>query len=413
MSAGRGPFDPTATAIIGVVAALMTIGVVMVASATASLDDAFLSGPLWRSTVARQALFAALGFVTMLVFARVGCRPFAWRPSSAWQPAVGLVVLACLCLAIVLVPGVGLERNGARRWLPVGPPACGICFQPSELGKVAMVVALAAFLAHRRLRVRSVATFLPAILVVGALCGLVGLEDFGTSALLAMTGGAMLVVAGCRLPHVVLATVPGLGAAAWLIRAEPYRWERITSFLDIWAQPQGAGYHPIQSLATIASGGWSGRGLGAGIQKYGYLPASHSDFIFAVLCEEAGLLGGLTVLGLFGALLWLGIRTMRRADSAFPRLVAFGVTMVVCLQAVINLAVVAVVAPTKGIALPFVSAGGSGIVFLGLLAGLLAGVASRETSAPPISVASEAPPATGRGVTSRHGGAKLAGGEVC
>ena len=376
MSANGGQARSTATAIIVVTAALMMIGVVMIASATASLDRSLLSMALWKSTFGRQLVFASLGFIAMLIFARIGCRPLAWRRASWWQPSVLLVVLAGVCLTAALIPGVGLERHGARRWLVVGPAEYGLNFQPSELAKLALLVFLAAFLADRRAHITSpTRTLLPAVIVIAVLAGLVGLEDFGTGALLGIVGGAMLLAAGCRIIHLLLAAIPGLVAAGCLVYFEPYRWTRLTSFFDIWADPQGAGYHPIQSLVTIASGGWFGCGLGAGVQKYGYLPASQTDFIFSVLCEETGLLGGMLVILLFVVLLWLGLHTMRRAVGAQPRLLALGITLLICLQAAINIAVVTVMAPTKGIALPFVSAGGSGAVFLGALVGLLAGIA--------------------------------------
>jgi len=376
MLADRGSARSTSLAITGVTAALMMIGVVTVASAAASLDVPLLSGSLWNSAFGRQLVFAALGFAALLVFARVGCRLFAWRPASRWQPAVLLVLLAGICLTATLLPSIGLERHGARRWLTIGPQQYGLTFQPSELAKVALVVFLSAFLADRSERIRSVrGALLPALAVIAMLSALVGVEDFGTAALLGTVGGVMLLAAGCRIVHLLPAALPGFAGAAYLVYSESYRLERLTSFFHIWADPQGAGYHPIQSLATIASGGWFGLGLGAGVQKYGYLPASRTDFIFSVLCEEAGLLGGLVVILLFVALLLLGLRTMRRADGAQPRLLAFGVTLLICLQAVMNIAVVTVMAPTKGIALPFVSAGGSGVVFLGAMVGMLAGVA--------------------------------------
>ena len=364
-------------AIMGISAALMIIGVVMIASASASLDRPLLSAGLWHSVFARQLMFAAMGFVTMVAFSRIGPQRFAWR-SGWWQPTIFLLLITGACLVAVLVPGIGLERNGARRWLPLGPPDSGINFQPSELAKLGLVVFLAAFLAQRGPRVRSaLGTLLPAVLVIGLIGGLVGREDFGTAALLGLVSGAMLLAAGCRIWHLVVTALPALAGAAYLVCFEPYRLERVTSFFDIWKDPQGSGYHPIQSLATIASGGWFGRGLGAGVQKYGYLPASQTDFIFSVICEETGAVGGLAVILLFIVLILLGLRVMRRAGDAQTRLVALGVTALVGLQAAINIAVVTVVAPTKGIALPFVSAGGSGIIFLGALVGLLAGAAQR------------------------------------
>jgi cell division protein FtsW len=162
-----------------------------------------------------------------------------------------------------------------------------------------------------------------------------------------------------------------------LLYAAPYRLARITAYMDFWAEPQGNGYQPLQSLTTIASGGWLGTGLGSGVQKYGYLPESHSDFVFAVICEEMGLFGAALVIALYGVLVWLGLRTMLAAPSRFERMLAFGLTATFGLQAVMNIAVVTVVTPTTGISLPLISAGGSGVLTFCLAAGVLAAVAIR------------------------------------
>jgi cell division protein FtsW len=274
----------------------------------------------------------------------------------------------------------------------------GLVFQPSELAKLALVVFMAVFLARRLNEARSFwRTLLPGLTVVGLVAGLVGIEDFGTAGLLALVGGAMLLAAGCRVAHMAAMAVPAFAAAAFLVISEPYRFTRLTTFFDIWADPRGAGYHPVQSLATIASGGWFGRGLGAGVQKYGYLPAIQTDFIFAGLCEETGVLGGMVVILLFLTLLVMGLRITRHGPPGAPSLLAFGVTTLITLQAVINIAVVTVMAPTKGIALPFVSAGGSGIVFLAALAGLLAAVAYASRTEPAdLALSHPIPPIHGR-----------------
>jgi cell division protein FtsW len=162
---------------------------------------------------------------------------------------------------------------------------------------------------------------------------------------------------------------------------EPYRLERIVGFLNPYADELGVGYHPLQSLRTIASGGWLGVGLGAGIQKHGYLPESQTDFIFAIICEEAGLIGGLLVIGLFLVLVWLGLRTMWTAQTRFERLLAFGLTTLIGLQAAMHIAVVTVCAPTTGISLPLISAGGSGLLISCVAIGLLAAIAARGPAA--------------------------------
>ncbi len=366
----------SATGIMLVAAALLTIGLVMVASAGARLDHSILRLRFWETSFGRQALFSALGFVALVITSHGIHRWFRWRPGSWFQPAALFFAATAICLVVALLPGIGVARKGAQRWIQVGPSDLGLVFQPSELAKLALVVLLAALLAHAGRRVRSFARgVLPACMLIGLCVGLVGIEDFGTAALLGAVGGAMLLVAGARLWQLAGLALPGIGALVYLILREPYRIERLTTFMNIWEDPRGAGYHPVQSLVTIASGGFTGRGLGAGIQKYGYLPEARTDFIFSVICEESGLIGAGIVILLFLALLAIGWRVVRSAPTVYGRLLAFGVTFMIAMQAAINIAVVTVWAPTKGISLPLVSAGGSGVIFLGLAVGLLASVA--------------------------------------
>ena len=290
---------------------------------------------------------------------------------SGWCPIAHTAGAAAAFLLLVYVPGVGMVRNGARRWITLGP----LAFQPSEPAKLALVIFLAAwFSAPTRDPRRFWRTLLPAAGVALLLIGLVGLEDFGTAALLALVAGAMFLASGCRWWHVGLLALPGVAMLAGMLFAKAYRIARLMNFRDVWADPQGATYHPLQSLCTIASGGWWGRGLGCGIQKYGYLPQGRSDFIFALLCEELGVIGGLVIVALLLALLWQGRRAMIRSADSLGRLLACGITVLIGLQAAINIAVVTVVVPTKGIALPFVSAGGTGLLVFCTAVGILAGI---------------------------------------
>lgn len=377
-------------------AALLGVGMVMVFSASATLSS---PGPqtdtttlrqglaLTRSPAVRQAMFTCTALVAMLL---VGLCPYeSWRIRPArgphghwrWQPAVALALLSLGLLALVLTPGIGEARNGARRWLPLGPSVIGLGFQPSEIAKVALVIFLAAYAAHLGERIRRFWTgFLPCLIVLALFAGLVGIEDLGTGVLLGVVGACILLGAGARLWHLLLAALPAVGGLVYLILMRPYRLQRLASFLHPEADPQGAGYHQIQSLVTIASGGWWGQGLGAGVQKYGYLPEARTDFIFAVICEELGIIGGIAVLALFAVLLWQGRKAMLAATSEFGRLLALGASLTIGLQATMNVGVVTVSIPTKGIGLPLVSAGGTGVIFFGILVGLLVNVARRHVS---------------------------------
>lgn len=371
----------------------MSVGLVMVASASASLDSPILQANFWRTTFGRQVVFAAMGLAAILITARMGHQVLKWRPGRWFQPSVCLLAITTACLVLVLVPGIGVERNGARRWLHFGPSEYGLGFQPSELAKLALVVFLAAYLSGRQHCLRSFFSgVLPAAAAVGLCVGLVGSEDFGTAALLALVGGLILLLGGVRWRHLLLMAVPAMATLAALLLAKPYRVQRLTGFLDIWSDPQGQGYHAIQSLITIASGGWFGTGLGAGVQKYGYLPESRTDFIFAVWCEETGLVGALMVILLFATLLYLGVRASAAAATPFGRLLAMGATLMITLQAALNIAVVTASVPPKGIALPLVSAGGSGVVFLSVAVGLLASVAAAGRSRGEIRAEAASPP---------------------
>lgn len=367
------------TTISIVAASLMGLGVVMVFSAGASLTAPPITERILFNPSFRQASFTFAALVTMLM---VGLCPYqSWRirPRSWVQPGIFLGLITIALLAAALIPGIGEERNGARRWLSVGPASAGLSFQPSELAKLSIILIVAGCCSRMGGRIQKFFTgLLPLMILLGIFGALVGIEDFGTGALLLAVGGCMLLGAGAKVWHLALTCLPAIAGMVYLIAAKSYRMERLKSFLDPFADPQGSGYHQVQSLITIASGGWWGQGLGAGIQKYGYLPEGRTDFIFAVICEELGLVGGIAVLGLFAVLLWAGRKAMIKADTEFGRLIALGVTMTIGFQAAMNVAVVTVSVPTKGIGLPLVSAGGTGVILYGVLLGLLINVARRR-----------------------------------
>ncbi len=360
--------------------ALIAIGVVAVTSATASPDGLIFDLPWWQTTVGRQVAFLlfALGLL-------VGCfylTPLMLR-SEAWRKRICLTLFIVTIVALVAtwIPGLARSQRGSDRWITVFSSWGGVSFQPSEFAKLALVFLLAWLAADRVHDIRSFwRGFVPLAGAIALCVALVGKEDFGTAALIGAVGGLTLLVAGCRLRHCLLLLLAAIGGFVGLLFLAPYRIDRLTSFMDIWADPQGHGYQPIQSLATIASGGWLGQGLGAGVQKFGYLPEGHTDFVFSVICEEMGALGGLLLIGLYAAFVLLGLMVVWRARTPFERILAFGITATIGMQAAMNIAVVTAVAPTTGISLPFISAGGSGLVAACISVGVLLAVAKRANA---------------------------------
>ena len=268
----------------------------------------------------------------------------------------------------MLIPGIGKNVNGARRWINLGP----IQVQPSEVAKWAVVVFLAWWLARPPVNLdRFFLGFIPTLMPIGLVSLLIVIEDFGTAALIGLCTLTMLLAGRVKLWHLGVVVPPALGAAYWFVRHEPYRWTRMTAFLDPWANPQGEGYHMVQSLLSFSTGGLLGRGLGNGIQKLGYLPEDTTDFIFAVICEELGIFGAMLTVALYLGILYVAWQAIRQKRDDFGRLLAFGVGSMLGLQAAINIAVATVSVPTKGMSLPLVSAGGSGLVITCAALGLL------------------------------------------
>lgn len=379
-AAARRSFDRSVIFIVGV---LMTIGTVMVYSASVTLKGAELDFQNWWQTPLKQCAFALAGFVSMLVFAAVDYRVFAWRRRwDGWRAGVLILLAVGLQLAAIALPNAGSSRVAGQRSLAIAGPV-SVAFQPAELGKVALVVWTAALLAWRGRDVGRFRTgFLPAIVAPGVLILLTGKADFGTAALMGAVTLLLLVLGGARWLHLGLLVVLGAAAGAVLVIAEPYRVERLLTFFSAAPDESAEAYQITQALIAIGSGGWFGRGLGAGVQKHGYLPQQNNDFILATICEELGAAGGLLIVGLFVLLLWRGWVIATRSGDPFGRLLAAGCVLMICLQAAFNVAVVTDSVPTKGISLPFVSAGGSGVIFLGMGAGLLASVGRTRRASP-------------------------------
>jgi cell division protein FtsW len=345
---------------------LLTIGVVMVNSAALTVD-AERAIDLSQVLLGRLTILAALAVVAMFAGSLV---PVEWlgRGRGAGSLAWWIVIVCLVLLIVVQVPGLGREVNGARRWLNLG----GMSFQPSELAKWGLLIVLAWHASRHAARMDRLFTgFVPPMIVVGAVCALIVLEDLGTAVLIGLVSVGVLLAAGSKLWHaLLLAPAAGLGLLAAVIYS-PYRVDRLKAFLDPYADPQGIGYHMIQSMAAVSGGGLAGRGLGNSVHKFGYLPEDTTDFIFAIICEELGLVGAAVIVFLYAALLLCGLSIVRRVAQPFQRLLGLGILLTIGLQALINIAVVTGAAPTKGIALPLLSSGGTGWVMTAFFIGLL------------------------------------------
>ena len=346
--------------------ALTAFGLVMVYSATsARAVDGGNGRPM--EYLIRQALFAGIGLVALLLAART--------PYSFWRKAApSFVLVSLVLLAGVLL--VGQSVNGARRWFPIGPFA----FQPSELAKLALAAWVAAYLARKRTRPATLKELAkPLGLVAGLACVLILVEpDLGTAVALVVMLAGILVVAGLPSGLLVRTFAIVVAAGTLAIWLEPYRRTRFFAFLDPWHDPQGAGFQVVQAMIGLGSGGWFGVGIGHGVVKVFDLPEAHTDMIFATVGEELGLLGTTGVICAYAAFAWAGFRIALGCRDPFGKLLAAGLTVLICGQAAVNLAAVLAIAPLTGITLPFVSYGGSSLIAALGAVGILLNIGSAD-----------------------------------
>ncbi len=351
--------------LLGSLLLLIAIGAVMVYSASAVTAEARLHDQFFF--LKRQLLAAAVGTALLVAALQLGHR----RVERLTYP---ILVVTVVAMAAVLVPGVGRTAGGARRWLDLG----AFSFQPAELAKVALVLYLAKSLARKREKVRLFSIgFVPHVLVAGMLMVLCLAErDLGTVLILALLLFTLLFAGGTRVSWLVGAGLCALPVVWQLVAGTPYRRARIIAFLDPFGHRDGAGFQIVESLIGIGNGGWLGQGLGQGKGKLFYLPAAHTDFIAAVIAEEAGLLGVALLLGLYVVVVWRGLRASWNASDAFGCYAALGITTLIGAQALVNLSVVFGLVPTKGLTLPFVSYGGSSLMTLLAASGILLSVSA-------------------------------------
>lgn len=348
---------------------LLAFGLVMLFSA--SVPTALYSSTYDNDKYAifrSQLMWAGLGIVGMFFFAFI----VDYKKLKRW---VNFAFIVCLIL-MLLVPFIGVERNGATRWLGFG----GFTIQPSELLKFALIAFLAKWLSDDKdgTKIQDFKTgFLPPIMAVGISCVLcVAQSHLSAMVIIAGIGLVILLVGGSRWSHLSIVGILGVIAVAALAVTSDYRWKRLTAFIDPEADPADTGYQILQSLYAIASGGVFGLGLGQSRQKHLYLPEATNDYIFAIVCEELGLLGAIILLALFALFVYRGMKIAFHAPDKFGMFLAFGVSALVALQVIINVGVDTSTFPSTGMQLPFFSSGGSALVFLLCAVGILLNISS-------------------------------------
>lgn len=340
---------------------LVSLGIVMTYSASAIYAEQTFKNSTYF--LFRQILYAGIG--TLFLFLVSGLDPYLWR-----DHARELVVVSTLLLVLVLIPLIGHEAGGARRWIRLGP----LNFQPVEISKLAVCIYLSDYLARRIKGIQrgEFYTLLPPIFILALTCGLVLLQpDLGSAVFIFLISAILFFLAGLKMRYVFMASLVFIPIFYFLVVRIPYRLSRVTAYLNPWNDPEGSGFQIIQSMLAFGVGGVQGVGLGRGSQKLFYLPQSHNDFIFSIIGEELGLIGTFSVALLYGVILYAGLRIARRARGNYERLLVTSLVLLVVTQALINMLVATGLIPTKGLPLPFVSYGGTSLVFNLVGVGLL------------------------------------------
>jgi cell division protein FtsW len=359
-----GRRTPLFLGLLGIVVVLCLVGLVMVMSAS-SVVGLYQFGSSWYF-VKRQLIWLVAALAVLMVTMRIDYR--SWRRVSA-----PLLFGSIIALGLVLVPGIGVSVYGATRWLGAGP----IQIQPSEFAKLGLVLFIADLLSRRAHRLDDLRVTLKPVLIVSGLVFVLLLlqPNLGTTLVAGAIVASMLFVAGVPLLPLGAVGAVAVAGAGILAVAAPYRRARVVSYLDPWADPRGDGYQTIQALVGIAQGGVAGLGLGASRSKWGFLPFAHTDFVFAIIAEEVGLVGAGAVVLLLMGLCWLGVATSLRAPDRFGTLVAAGITTWLAAQAFVNIGAVIGILPITGVPLPFVSFGGSSMLSTMAATGILLNIA--------------------------------------
>lgn len=360
-----------------IVVILMAIGTVFVFSAGASLSRQWSLDKIYMHPGLRQLLFLPLAVSVMFLAARVDHHRLSFSGGIFRSLTPYLLFISAVLLVVVIIWGP--EINFARRWLFIQVGPMKISFQPSELAKWSMIFFCAAACAHADFQIHDLLRqFLPLITVIGGVVFLILIEDFGTAAFVALLSFCLLLVGGARYRYLFGPLIPAAMVFYWALHQSPYRLKRLYAFLNPELYSSTEAYQANQSLIALGSGGLWGKGLGGGICKYGHLPEDTTDFVFAIIGEELGLVGTLGVILLFIFFLLYGLLVIARCRDDFSRLLATGIVLAIALQAALNMGVVTVLLPTKGIPLPFISRGGTSLLLSAAAIGVLINIA-RQT----------------------------------
>lgn len=348
-----------------ITAVLVIIGTVMVFSSSVIMAEARWKAPYLFVT--KHIIWVIIGSAAMFFASNFNYKKLS--KYSRW-----LLLAAVILLIAVLF--LGPARGGAKRWLVVGP----INFQPSEFAKLAVVLVLADYLDRKKSKLRKWGGLMPPLLVIGLTCGLIALEpDLGTPIIISAVGFCLIFIAGGELKHLLLIAAGFAGLVAEEIFRKPYRLHRVKDFIASWGDINSVSYQLNQSMLALGAGGFFGKGLAESQMKRLYLPEPHTDFIFPIIGEELGFAGTVFVITLFMFFSWRGWRISRQSTDYFGSLLALGITLLISMQALMNMAVACGLMPTKGLPLPFISFGGTALVFNMIGAGILLNISKRKT----------------------------------
>ena len=373
--------------ILALVLGLTAVGLLAVYSASFAIGYSDFGNVNYF--IKKQVISAIVGICFLFIFMRLD-----YRALQRYSPLI--MLLSLISLFVVLIPHVGVRSNGANRWISLGPLPP---LEPSEFAKLAMIVYISAWLAAKGERVKQFSLgVVPFVLMVGLVGGLILLEpDMGTAIVIALTTTTMFFVGGAALPHVLTLVLSGGAGATLLVAVEGYRSARLLSFLAPEKDPAGAGFHILQLLIALGSGGWKGLGLGDSRQKFFYVPGAHTDGIFAIIGEEVGFIGAVIVIALFALLVYRGFRAAFRTSDQFGSLLATGITCWIGYEAVINIGGITRSIPMTGIPLPLLSYGGSALIATLAAAGILLNITLHEHARPVAQAEPQPKPATDPG----------------